>query len=293
MSSFLLIKLLACIAIFTAIFLFVISLKGIKDDIPEEERVYMDPLPKNYRYIWWMVKIFAYYIGERMPVDTLEKIKSKLQRSGMSFIMTPDQYVGLKITSAILTVLAILVFQSTLESFQWKYLIAAAIVGFFLPNIQLNDKKKEREKKISKALPVYLDYLTMAVQAGMNLSGAMQQAVSKGPDGPLKVEFEKVLRDIRAGMPRNDAIRAMAERTDMSDVRAFASTVIQAERTGASVGESLKVQADQRRIERFQRAEKLAMEAPVKLIFPLVVFIFPMTFLVILFPLVMRFVHNL
>ena len=96
------------------------------------------------------------------------------------------------------------------------------------------------------------------------------------------------MRDLRAGVPRAEAFRMMADRLSLQEISAFVTAIVQAEKTGASIGDALKVQADQRRIERFQRAEKLAMEAPVKLIFPLVVFIFPTTFIVIFFPIAIK-----
>lgn len=293
MSSLLLLKILIGFGITAAVIFFVFSVVGVMQDVPKEERTYMDPLPKSLRWIWWLVKIFAFYVGDRLPVDTLEKYKLTLQRSGMNFIMTPDQYVGLRLTSMLICTLFILLFFLLLGGFDWMWLFFAAVLGYFLPTISLVDMKKKRNKKLVRALPIYLDYLTMAVQAGMNLNGAITQAVAKGPDGPLRVEFEKVLRDIRAGMARNDAIRNLAARNDLPEITAFTTSIIQAERTGASIGDTLKIQADQRRVERFQRAEKLAMEAPVKLIFPLVFFIFPMTFMVILFPLIMRYIHNI
>jgi len=162
-----------------------------------------------------------------------------------------------------------------------------------LPLITLNDLRKKRQLAIVKALPVYLDFITMAVEAGLNLTGAVVQAVEKGPDGPLRVELEKVIRDLRAGVPKVEAFRAMGERVHTSEVNSLVSALAQAERTGASVGATLRIQADQRRVERFQRAEKKALEAPVKLVFPLIMFIFPVTFMILAFPIVMKFMYEL
>ena len=286
-------KISATLSIIVAIILYVISIKGIKSAVPDDKREYMDPLPSLLQKVWPLVRMFSYFVGEVMPVDLLESYNKKLKQSGLIYLMTPEQYVGLRIVSAILWSFIVLILMLLLENFSWLYFFAGMILGFYLPSIKLNDRKKSREKAIVKALPVYLDYLTMSVQAGMNLSGAIQQSVDKGPDGPLKIEFSKVIRDIRAGMSRVDAIRSMAERLDIREINAFSTTIIQAERTGASIGTTLKIQADQRRVERFQRAEKLAMEAPVKLIFPLVAFIFPMTFMILAFPIVMKFLYDI
>jgi len=286
-------KILAVLFVMISIFLCIVSIQGIKSEVPGDKREYMDPLPPILRKLWPLVLMFAYWVGEMLPVDLLEKYNKKLKQSGLIYLMTPEQFVGLRIVSAVVWSIIVLVLMLLLENFSWLYLGLGIILGFYLPSIKLNDKKKNREKSIVRALPIYLDYLTMAVQAGMNLSGAIQQAVDKGPDGPLRVEFSKVIRDIRAGMSRVDAIRSMADRLDIREINAFSTTVVQAEKTGASIGATLKIQADQRRVERFQRAEKLAMEAPVKLIFPLVAFIFPMTFMILAFPIAIKFLYDI
>jgi tight adherence protein C len=167
------------------------------------------------------------------------------------------------------------------------------LLGIIFPRISLSDQRKKREDKIIRALPVYLDFMVMAIEAGLNFIGAVHQSVKKGPDGPLKIELERVLREIKAGKPKLDAFRTMNERLNVREVSSFVSALAQAELTGASVGQTLKIQADQRRLERFQRAEKKALEAPVKLIFPLVAFIFPVTFIMLAFPIVMKFMHEL
>ncbi len=113
--------------------------------------------------------------------------------------------------------------------------------------------------------------------------------MEKAPPGPLRNEFGIVLRDLRAGLSRADSLRRMADRLDITEVTSFVSSIIQAEKMGASLATVLRVQAEQRRNERFQRAEKLAMEAPIKLVGPLIMFIFPVTFIVLGFPIVMKF----
>ena len=108
----------------------------------------------------------------------------------------------------------------------------------------------------------------------------------------MREEFQRVLRDIRAGKPRATSLRDMAGRLNETSVTNFTIAVIQAESMGMSLGPILRAQADQRRIERFLRAEKLAMEAPVKMLFPLIAFIFPCTFIVLFFPIVMKFMNS-
>lgn len=147
-------------------------------------------------------------------------------------------------------------------------------------------------ESVLRTLPAYLDFITMAVEAGLNFSGAIEQARKKGPASPLANEFGIVLRDLRSGVPRAKALRRMAGRLDIQEVTSFINAIIQAENLGSSMAAILRVQAEQRRVERFQRAEKKAMEAPVKLMGPLVIFIFPTTFMVLAFPIAMKILQG-
>jgi len=291
--SLLFIKILIVSFFTISVLMIFIFLRSVKEEVPDEDREYMDPLPPKLKLIWPLVKISAYYLGERLPVEKLEKYNRKLKRSGIDYIMTAEQLFGLQIVSAVLMGFMVYMGLSLLEIDDWTYPLVGVLLGYIMPEMTINDLKKKREKEIVKALPAYLDFLTMAVQAGMNLSGAMNQAVDKSPESALRTEFHKILRDIKAGMSRLDALREMAERLDIREINSFVTAVAQSEKTGASVGNTLKVQADQRRVERFQKAEKLAMEAPVKLIFPLVAFIFPMTFLLLAFPIAMKVMYEM
>jgi len=156
-----------------------------------------------------------------------------------------------------------------------------AVLGWFYPSLWLGERRNKRRRLVIKDLPTYLDFITMSVEAGANITGGMEQATQKGPAGPLQQEFTRLLRDIRSGLPRAEALKRMAERMDMSQISSFTGTLIQADRVGASLGATLRAQAVQRREERFLRAEKLALEAPVKMMLPLVLFFFPLIFLVL------------
>lgn len=269
-----------------------LSLAGMRNDIPDEQREYLDPLPPSIRLVWPLVNLFSYYIGEHLPVDWLERMASWLRRAGLNYFMSPSQLVGLQITSSLLMSVFFLLGSWMLEMFSASYLMMTMLLGLFLPLFSVNDLKKRREKAIVRSLPTYLDFLAMATQAGLNVTGAIHQSVDKGPDSPLKMELRKFLRDLRAGMAKEDAFRAMDQRLEIREINAFVTAVIQAERTGAAIGETLKIQADQRRTERFQHAEKLAMQAPVKMIFPLVAFIFPTTFIVIFYPIGLKLMES-
>ena len=171
-------------------------------------------------------------------------------------------------------------------------MLTSALAGWAYPGIWLRDRINSRRRELLKTLPFYLDIITLCVEAGLNMQGALTQAVAKGPKGVLRDEFQRLLRDIRAGKSRAASMRSLAARLNESSVTAFTTAVIQAESMGMNLGPILRAQADQRRTERFLRAEKLAMEAPVKLLFPLLAFIFPCTFIVLFFPIAMKFIHS-
>lgn len=268
------------------------SLSKLKSEVPKEEREYMDPLPPVLRMTWPVVTFIEYHFASRLPAAWLEKTHKRLQETGVGYILTAEQYYAVRIFSTVVAFLLTLFCLKALDKSSPGILIGITLLGNFYPEIWLRDVRARREKEILKALPVYLDFITLAVEAGLNLTGAIKQAMDKGPAGALRNEFQMITRDLRAGVPRADALRRMENRLNMKAITSFVGTVIQAEKMGASVGAALRVQSQQRRIERFQRAEKLAMEAPVKLILPLIAFIFPVTFIVLAFPIVVKFMQE-
>ncbi|MCG8668331.1 MAG: type II secretion system F family protein [Pseudomonadales bacterium] len=286
-------KLVAALGFFLAMILIIVSMHRIKKEVPDDDREYMDPLPKLAMYVWPIVRIIAYHFGERLPLSMLEKYATLLKKSGLDYLFMPSQLFGLQVVTGTMMLGVAFFILDTLEMNDWFLYTVGFMLGWLMPLMSLHDRRKKREKLICKELPTYLDFLNMAVQAGMNMSGAIAQSVSKGPDGFLKNEFSRVQRDMKAGMPRADALKEMANRLELKEVSAFTISVAQSERSGASISKSLSAQAEQRRSERFQRAEKLAMEAPVKLIFPLVAFIFPMTFAILAFPIAMMVIYEM
>lgn len=268
------------------------SLSKLKSEVPKEEREYMDPLPPVLRMSWPIITFIEYHFCSRIPPAWLEKTHKRLQETGVGYILTAEQYYAVRIFSTLVAFGLTLFSLHALEKSSPGILILLTLLGNVYPQLWLRDVRARREKEILKALPVYLDFITLAVEAGLNLTGAIKQAMDKGPPGALRNEFQMITRDLRAGVPRADALRRMENRLNMKAITSFVGTVIQAEKMGASVGAALRVQSQQRRIERFQRAEKLAMEAPVKLILPLIAFIFPVTFIVLAFPIVVKFMQE-
>lgn len=168
--------------------------------------------------------------------------------------------------------------------------LAAALIGQALPRLWLRDQARARQRAVARALPFVLDMVTLCVEGGLNLQGALQQAAEKGADRVMREELQHTLTDIRTGVPRAEALRQLAQRTGVPTVRLWVTAMIQAESLGMSLAPILRAQADQRRTERFLQAEKLAMQAPVKMLLPLVTCIFPCTFIVLGFPIVIKLI---
>jgi tight adherence protein C len=158
-----------------------------------------------------------------------------------------------------------------------------AFVGFVVPDSLLNRRVEERQREILRTLSDTLDLLTISVEAGLSLNAAIAQVVQNVP-GVLSAEFARMLQEIQLGVPRADAFRNLAERTDVEELNAFALAMIQADVFGVSIASVLRTQAQQLRIKRRQRAEAKAQQTPVKIVFPLILCILPALFIVIVGP---------
>ncbi len=166
--------------------------------------------------------------------------------------------------------------------------IVAAWIGGYLPLVWLKSKRQQRKIEMLKAFPFFLDMVTLCVEAGSNLQTALMMAMQSMRDCALRDELLHAMNDMRTGVVRIEALKAMAVRCDLVEVKQWVSSLAQAELLGTSLGVVLRAQSDQFRQERFLRAEKQAAKTPVKLLFPLICFIFPCTFIVIGFPIVMK-----
>ncbi len=257
-----------------------------------ESRKYMDPPPVFMMAVWPLVRIVVFFIGNNLPSSYLNKIDMKLQKNGLTFVLSSEEYFSACFVFALLLPGLAFFPLATSGDANMSLLLLLALIGFILPEAWVRDSRRKRDKEVIQSLPIYLDYLSMCVDAGLNFAGALKQAVEKGPKGAMKNEFRIVLRDVNSGQTRADALRRLADRVDLKDVSVFVSAVIQAEKMGTSMRDTLLIQAEQRLDERFQRAEKMAMEAPVKLVIPLVIFIFPLTFMILLFPIVVKFIEQ-
>jgi tight adherence protein C len=201
--------------------------------------------------------------------------------------MRAEDFIAYQEISAIIFTVAGLLLLNLIQ----KPLILGLIftmIGFVLPFIWLRDQIKKRHHKIQRALPYSIDLLTLSVEAGLDFQAAIAKVVEKGQQGPLREELSIMLGEIKLGKTREQALRNLGDRVRLPQLTAFVSNLIQADRMGTSLGKVLRIQSTQMRIERTQRAEKLANEAPVKMLFPLVLCIFPTVFLILFGPILYR-----
>ncbi|MDX2076070.1 MAG: type II secretion system F family protein [bacterium] len=167
------------------------------------------------------------------------------------------------------------------------YAVGGAALGYYLPMAQINSKIKKRQNEILKALPDALDLLVICVEAGLGFDMAMGKVYEKW-DNQLSLAFGRVLREIQLGKLRREALRDMAARMDVPDVNSFTGAIIQADQLGVSMSTILRVQSEQMRVKRRQRAQEKAQQAPVKMMIPMVLLIFPSIWIVLLGPAVLQ-----
>ena len=161
------------------------------------------------------------------------------------------------------------------------------LFGLVFPYLILKSKITDRQKKIRNALPDVLDLLSVSVEAGLAFDGAISKVIEK-TKGPIADEFGKILQEMKIGKNKRDALRDMAERVNIQELTSFIGSIIQADQLGVSIGNVLRIQSKQMRQKRRQRAQEKAMKAPVKMLIPMVLFIFPTIFSVLLGPVVLQ-----
>ena len=172
------------------------------------------------------------------------------------------------------------------------YALPFGVFGYLFPYIWLREQITKRQAAIGRALPYHIDLLTLSVEAGLDFQQALGTVVEKGQSGPLMEELALVLSEIRLGKTRAEALRNFADRVQIAEVSAFVANLVQADRMGTSIGKVLRIQSTQMRVARTHRAEKLANEAPIKMLLPLVACIFPTVFLVLFGPIVYRLMYG-
>ncbi|MDD4496241.1 MAG: type II secretion system F family protein [Eubacteriales bacterium] len=229
------------------------------------------------------------------PKEIISGYEKRITMAGNPFNLGVKGWINLHIVFVvafpIITAVLIFYLGGSLKSIV-SFAILEITFGFMIPNIFLGMKIKDRIKNITNSMPDVLDLLTVSVEAGLGFDSALMKVVEKMP-GALAEEFKLVLKEMKLGKQRREALRDMADKVNVADLSAFISSIIQAEQLGVSIGNVLRIQSSQMRMNRRQRASEKAMKAPVKMILPMVFFIFPTIFAVLLGPVVINIMDTL
>jgi tight adherence protein C len=233
-------------------------------------------------------------LGRRISgADTAERIRRKLDLAGNPPGWTVDRVLSGKVLGAVAGLVTGVVFQLMLGSPMMKLVAVAGITlaGFFAPNLYLYQRGHERAERLQRELPDAIDLLTISVESGLGFDAAVQQ-VARNTEGPLAEEFSRVLREMQIGQGRADALRALGERTNVTDVRTFVGAMVQADSFGIPIAQVLRVQSAEIRVKRRQRAEEKAQQVPVKITIPLIFCILPTLFIAVMGPAVLSIMDS-
>jgi tight adherence protein C len=236
-------------------------------------------------------------LGRRFtPSGYVDQVKLKLVRAGNQSADAADRFLAIRVITVALVPVLFLV-NYLVNPLGLSGLLHHAIFGVFAlglvlgPDAILDRKVEERQYEIRRALPDILDLLVISVEAGLGFEQALDRVVLAVP-GPLSQEFSRMLGETRAGSTRQDAMRALDERTDTPEIRSFVLAILQADTFGVSIGRVLRTQADEMRVKRRQLAQERAQKAPVKMLVPMVFCVFPALFVVVLGPAILNIAEN-
>ncbi|HHN94368.1 MAG TPA: type II secretion system F family protein [Anaerolineae bacterium] len=248
--------------------------------------------PFSERVLMPLITRLADFAMRFSPAKSMEEMQHKLDLAGNPYDL--KKFVGMRILAAILfggLGIAIMFLGKSMPKIQRFALpLVGAGLGYYLPVLSLGSKIKKRQKEIIKSLPDALDLLTICVEAGLGFDAAMAK-VSEKWDNELCVAFRRVIQELQLGKLRREALRDMANRMDVPDVSTFVAAIIQADQLGVSIARVLRIQSDQMRMRRRQRAEELARQAPIKMLPAIAFLIFPAIFIVLLGPAVIQVIQ--
>jgi tight adherence protein C len=275
-----------------AVFLLVHRLsRGIVAELaPPEIRVKIRKTQELARrpFFWLaLARRIERYVPEKVGRTTTRLITMAGGLEGL----TPAELTLYSVTGLMVGLTAGMLVIATTSWTPWTVLLLCA-VGAVLPVIWLRDQVKKRHNELMRDLPFHLDLLTLSVEAGLDFAAAVARVVERGRPGALHEELNSFLGEIRMGKTRAESLQSMSDRVGLAALSNFLAALIQADRLGSGLGRTLRLQAEQLRSERFQRAEKAAGEAPVKMLIPLVLFIFPTLWIILAAPIVFEWIFK-
>lgn len=244
--------------------------------------------PLSDRVLIPLARKFGEFVTRFTPQNAIQTIAHKLELAGNPRGLDPAIFWAMRFVIAFVFA-GLLIFIFSISSLSWtwgrKLMIAIlfGFLGFYFPEMWIKSKIERRQKEIRKALPDALDLLTICVEAGLGFDGAMAKVREKW-NNELALAFGRVIREIQLGKLRREALRDMADRLGIPEVTSFVAAVIQSEQLGVSMAKVLRIQSDQMRIKRRQLAEEAAHKAPIKMLIPMAILIFPSICIVLMTP---------
>ncbi|MGD0709014.1 MAG: type II secretion system F family protein [Anaerolineaceae bacterium] len=252
--------------------------------------------PFTQRIIYPVARTLGQLAIRFTPQNALQSTAKKLELAGSPVQLDPTMFLALQFIAAVLFGGLITLLFSTLHtgfSLVLRLLLIAVttFVGFFFPQVWISSVITQRQRSVRRAMPDALDLLTICVEAGLGFDAAMAKVSEKWVN-ELSLAFARVLQEINLGKLRRDALRDMAERIGISEMTSFVAAVIQSEMLGVSMAKVLRIQSDQMRVKRRQRAEEEAHKAPIKMLIPMALLIFPSLMIVLLTPAALKLFHS-
>ncbi len=252
--------------------------------------------PLSERVIYPLARKLGQIAIRFTPQNALQSTTKKLELAGLPAKIDPTMFLASQfIVSAAFTGFLLLVF--SFAKVNWpigqKLAIVAVFIllGFYFPQLYLTSAIQKRQKEIRKAMPDALDLLTICVEAGLGFEAAMAKVAEKW-ENELSLAFSRIIQEVQLGKLRRDAMRDMAERVGIPEMTSFVAAVIQSELLGVSMAKVLRIQSEQMRVKRRQLAEEEAHKAPIKMLIPMGLLIFPSLMVVLLSPAALRLVHS-
>lgn len=293
---------LASGAVFLTVFVLFLAVSGGDGGVRARLRTLWTPaeqgerpkkLTVRQRMLGPIADVIVQLTRRLLPTRMLEKVQHQLLVAGEPMTLNAFLTVQAMMTVGLIVLPLLLIVSGSVDRGMLAigFVVGGGVAGFLLPQLWLRSRAGARSGQIIKSLPDSFDLITTCVEAGLGLDAALARVAEK-VEGPFAVELRRTLREISLGRLRRDAMRELGQRTDVPDLVTFVNAVVQAEEMGSGIGNVLRVQSEQLRIRRRQRAEQQAYKAPVKMIFPLVLCIFPTLFLVILGPAVITIMHD-
>lgn len=286
------IKLLAFLLFFGGILFLIHGLFRMTktDDLAGKSRTEDFDIPEEARFILLFKPFYGLFLPiiDRLSVGGYrQRMKKYAVTAGLGNDITGNDIIGFQLTTMLIfTIFGLVLFESAI------YIILATMVGLAYPYLWLSDKKKRRQEKIKLSMPDVVDMLSLSVAAGLAFNAAVQKVceVYRHDKDPFVVELYLMDQNIKLGRSRDEALKIMANRVEVPELDSFASILIQANKMGSGIADVLKSQADRMRSERFMNAEKIGAQASQKLLIPMMLLIFPIIFIVIFGPYVIKII---